>query len=111
MSSGNSSSYINDDDPNRSVLDSMFSISGKKLNEGVPKPYRERDLPYSFYHPPYQHTKNQRSLPNPSVTKTYSHSRAVSDPAAIAEQTKTTLPLPDGWQEKQNSDGQIFYIE
>ncbi len=130
MSTGNNSSYINDDDQNRIVFNSLFSFSN---HSRTPKPYSKRNLPNSFYRPPSintknknvhrQHTKSQSSLPENSIhmksTKNSSHSRTVSDTAVLTEQSSLSqinsqtsmLPLPDDWEEKQTSDGQIYYIE
>jgi hypothetical protein len=129
-----SSSYINDEDQNRTVLNSLFSFSN---NSRTPKPYSKRNLPDSFYRPPSvntknknvhrQHTKSQSSLPDSSIhvkpITNYFHSRAVSDTAVLTEQStinsklsqinsqSSVLPLPDDWEEKQTPDGQIYYIE
>jgi len=134
MSTGNSSSYINDEDQNRTVFNSLFSFSN---NSRIPKPYSKRNLPDSFYRPPSvntknknvhrQHTKSQSSLPDTSIDmkaiNNYLHSRTVSDTAVITEQStidsrlsqinsqSSMLPMPDDWEEKQTSDGQIYYIE
>jgi hypothetical protein len=127
MSTGNSSSYINDDDQNRTLFNSLFAFSN---HSRTPKPYSKRNLPDSFYRPPSvntknknvhrQHTKSQSSLPeNSKPTKDYFHSRTVSDTAVLTEQSSLSqinsqtsmLPLPDDWEEKQTSDGQIYYIE
>jgi len=134
MSTGNSSSYINDDDQNRSVFNSLFSFSN---NSRIAKPYSKRNLPGSFYRPPSvntknknvyrQHTRSQSSLPDTSIhiknIKKYGHSRTVSDTAVLTEQStvnstlsqinsqSSMLPLPDDWEEKQTSDGQTYYIE
>lgn len=131
MSAGNSSSYINDEDQNRTVLNSLFSFSN---NSRTPKPYSKRNLPNSFYRPPNintknknvhrQHTKSQSGLPDDSIRRSnYSHSRTASDTAVLTEQStinsslsqinsqSSVLPLPDDWEEKQTSDGQIYYIE
>jgi len=134
MSTSNSSSYINDEDQNRTVLNSLFSFSNYSR---IPKPYSKRNLPDSFYRPPSvntknkyvhrQHTKSQSSLPDipinmKSINKPC-HSRTVSDTAVLIEQNtidsklsqinsqSSILPLPDDWEEKQTSDGQIYYIE
>ncbi len=134
MSTGNSSSYIHDEDQSRTVFNSLFTFSN---HSRTPKPYRKRNLPDSFYRPPSvnsktkhrsrQHTKSQSSLSDPSVpmkdVKHYLHSRTVSDTAMLHEHENThsrlsqinsqtsMLPLPDDWEEKQTVDGQVYYIE
>ena len=130
MSTGNNSSYINDEDQNRIFLNSLFAFSN---HPRTPKPYSKRNLPDSFYRPPSvntksknvhrQHTKSQSSLPESSIlmkpTKGYCHSRTVSDTAVLTEQNSlsrinsqtSVLPLPDDWEEKQTPDGQTYYIE
>jgi len=127
MSVGNSSSYINDEDQNRLVLNSLFSFPN---HSKTPKPYRKRNLPDSFYRPPSintknknvhrQHTKSQSNSPDSSIRmksiNNYTHSRTASDTALLTEQSTinsqtSMLPLPDDWEEKQTSDGQIYYID
>jgi len=136
MSNNKSSSYIIDTDQSRLGMNLLFSPSNNQSEE-VPKPYRKRNLPASFYQPPHvnnkskngdgQHTKNQLSLPDtslcPRTDSNYIHSRAVSDTAVLNGQCamnsrssdinwKTSvLPLPNGWREEKTSDGQIFYAE
>ncbi|CAF1212218.1 unnamed protein product [Adineta steineri] len=121
MSNKKSSSYIIDEDQSRTVMNSLFHGSNDQ-NKQLPKPYRERVLPASFYHPPRsndQHVKNRPSLPSTSVctkTNNYVHSRCVSDSATVSGEgiknlRPTELPLPDGWVEGRAPDGQIYYID
>ena len=136
MSNNNSSSYIIDTDQSRLGMNSLFSSPNNQSKE-VPKPYRKRNLPASFYQQPRlnnkskngdgHHTKSQLSLPGTSLhtrtDSTYVHSRAVSDTAALTGQSAmhstsshmnpqpSMLPLPDGWREERTSDGQVFYAE
>lgn len=122
MSTGNSSSYIHDDDQNRTVLNSLFTFTN---NSRTLKPYSKRNLPDSFYRPPNvvskskqiqrRHTRSQ-SNSSENILQLPSHLRAASDSDILAEtNTKKSqlarLPLPDDWEEKQTDDGQIFYIE
>lgn len=134
MSTGQSSSYINDDDQNRLVFNSLFSFSP---NSRAAKPYSRRNLPDSFYRPPSvnsknrnvhrQHTKSQSSLPDtiiPGLSESnYHHGRRVSDTALINDSntidsrltqinsSSSVLPLPDDWEEKITSDGKLYYVE
>jgi len=74
-----------------------------------------------------QHTKSQSNSPDSSIRmkfiNNYTHSRTASDTALLTEQSTinsklsqinsqtSMLPLPDDWEEKQTSDGQIYYID
>lgn len=135
MSSANNSSYINDDDQNRIAFNSLFAFSS---NARAAKPYSKRNLPDSFYRPPSvnsknrnvhrQHTKSQSNVSEinaPLITNepNYYHSRRVSDTAIGNESNSIdsrlaqinfhspVLPLPDDWEAKITSDGQVYYIE
>ena len=134
MSSANSSSYINDDDQNRIAFNSLFTFSS---NSRSAKPYSKRNLPDSFYRPPSvnsknrnvhrQHTKSQSSVSEATTPQTneqnYYHSRRVSDTAITHESNmidsrllqidfhSPALPLPEDWEAKITSDGQVYYIE
>lgn len=130
MSTGQSSSYINDDDQNRMSFNSLFSFP---TNSRTAKPYSKRNLPDSFYRPPSvnsksrnihrQHTKSQSSLPDGLSDSIYHHNRRVSDTAIINQSntmdsnlsqinsSSSVLPLPDDWEEKLTSDGKVYYIE
>ena len=137
MSSCGSSSYIIDDDQSRLEMNSLF-LGSTNRSGAAPKPYRERNLPASFYRPPQaekkkrkdgngQHIKNQSSLPgNPLTTRidhAHVHARAFSDSGILGGQTAintsmpfsnaqfTALPLPDGWEERRLPEGQLYYIE
>jgi hypothetical protein len=132
-SNSNNSSYINDEDQNRSILEALFARANnpeKNCNEEIPKPFSRRDLPQSFYHQPclktknqnitHRHRKNQSSLPSTPSQSSHLHLRAISDtvvrptPNLILSKMNplsSTLPLPDGWNEQQTIDRQIYYIE
>lgn len=114
--------------PNNSLSKSAATSSNSISNEQPPPCFTPR-----------QHAKNQLSLPNiPSPSTTFlrtiinnnqvqGHLRAVSDIAVLDGQgtsmaptnsnlsqinsQASLLPLPDGWEERQTPDGQIYYIE
>jgi len=96
MTSSNRSSYIRVEDQNQSALNELFSVVNNPPQyrpQLSSKPFRDRGLPESFFHPPSSSSNN--SLSKSVASSSNSISTTEQSPTVARQHTKNQLSLPN----------------
>ena len=102
MTHSNRSSFIRVEDQNQSALDELFSVVNNPARhpaQSLSKPFRNRDLPESFFHPPSASPSNSLSrsaaTSSNSVNAEQQQQQQQQSSAAHRQHAKNQLSLPN----------------